>query len=932
MKVELLSRRFRFVKLAFASVFAFVSTAVCAENLYYTPASSLTATNKFGRYVYSSENWKTAAGEYKYPADGDVLVYRGGGQLTAQGVSGYRATHVSGFLYDGSTMAMSQGELQLASGGLGLVVTNTSNTVSWYLGARVYGSDEVPMYVDSGAAWAFQRYFWQSDGGAATLVKRGAGEVKFYDGSKSSSNIRATWKKTRLEAGTFMWCIYGIDGNKDHPDPQMFPVGHEFVFSDRGLGASFSIYDRDLELKDFTLREDSPLAAPNHIFTSRNTTNVNLRIIGTPGLNPMGFGGRLTGRVGLLWKPDSADNVFVFSNSVSTTKGDLIVSNGTMRLAKGATFTQLAKLVIGSGAKFEVETGAGASFLATELVLVDETAKMNVALAALTFEKATRNGVALADGVYTAANCDWVTGSGYVLVNASLPVQEAWWTNDADHPKTLGVNVQTNWYGLHLSGESLALTAGADSSVVIGAGGVDTAGAGSVYTIAWPLLLGASQVWSVGAGDMVSLTTDDLALQGGKTWCVNNADSGVLRLDGAKTLANNLVVSNGWLEVRGDESLGGTAGTTTFELYNSSGRKGKLRILPEEGKNEVSFHRSITFHYKKCGEWGQFMSLPANCTVNFYGKMATSAAGCEGNSWPCHWVYDCPDTTVVNWYGEMYAQLNHGFPGGTHHVWKALTGGDRFSVGTNTKVYLHVTGNKVGAATGSMYGKLYCLAPYALDGRSANQLITMSSTTSLIDMGGFDQALTVLHCHYSGYNGATITSTTPAFFHIVGNQALLSVTDPGINITNFVQFTGQAGLSMERTSNDRPLVLRNTSSSAGILQVTSSILKLAAPNAQGKWAGSWPNASAAVVKGGRLVLEHKAVFGKTTEMRVSGSGIVEIPAGVRVKVASLEIDGQPCPAGVYGSSESGAAVQDNTHFAGAGQLRVGEIGSVILLR
>lgn len=908
--------------------------AVSAENLYYTPASTATATNKFGRFVYSSENWKTAAGDYKYPADGDVLIYQGGGQMTAQGVSGYKASHVSGIIYAGKTAAMSQGKMHFASGGVGLVLTNTtgSATETWYLGANIYGSDELPLYVHSGATWSFQRYFWQSDGGSATLVKRGTGKVQFYDSSNSASNERATWKKTRLEAGTFMWCIYGVDGDKTCPDAQMFPVGHELVFADQGSGVTFSIYDRDLELKDITLREASPLAAPNHVFTSRNTTNVNLRIIGTPGLNPMGFGGKLTERVGVLWNPDSADNVFIFSNSVSTTTGDLLVSNGTVRLEKGASFTQLSKLAIASGAKFEVAKGAGASFYAGELVLADDEAVIKVDLAPLSFARATRGGVAVEDGVYTSSNCDWVEGSGYVLVNATLPVQDAWWTNDADHPKALADNVQTNWYGIHLSGESFDLTAGDDSSVVLGAGGVDTAGEDATYSIGWPLILNGAQLWQVAAGDTVSLVTDDLLQLGGKTWYVNNADSGVMRLDGAKALPNNMVVSNGWLEVRGDESLGGASGTTTFELYNSSGRKGKLRILPEEGKSEVSFHRAVTFHYQKCGEWGDLMTLPANCTVNFYGKMSTSAAGCEGNSWPCHWNYSCPATTVVNWYGGMHAQLNHGFPGGTHHVWKALTGGDRFSVGTYAKVYLHVAGNKVGAATGSMIGKLYCLAPYALDGRSANQLISMGATTSLIDMGGFDQALTVLHCNNTSYNGAKISSETPAFFRIVGNQALLDAKNPGINITNFVQFVGAAGLSMERTADTCPLVLRNTSSSTGTVQVAKGILKLAAPEANGQWAGKWPNASAAVVTGGRLVLEHKEVFGTNTVMRLSGSGQVEIPAGVRVKVPALEINGVAQPIGTYGSSESDATTKDDIHFVGAGQLRVGQIGMMILLR
>jgi len=901
------------MKIVSLVAFSCVCTVAQAESLVYTPASTATSTNRFGRFIYSSENWKTAGGEYKYPATGDLLVYRGGAQLTAQGASGYAANRLSGFVYDGKVTAVSQGTFQLQSGGTGLVLTNTTATASWYLGVNLYGSEEANLYVHSGATWSFQRYFWQNDSGAATLVKRGAGKVQFYDSSRSSSNVRATWKKTRLEGGTFMWCIYGIDGNKYHPDAQMFPVGHDLLFSDRGSGVTFSIHDRDLELKDVTLREDSPLAAPNHVIASHTTTNVNVRIIGTPGLNPMGFGGKLTVRAGLLWNPTSGDNVFVFSNSVSTTQGDLIVSNGTVRLAQGASFSQLNKLALGPGAAFAVEPGAGAGFTATELVLADDEAAITVDLAVLSFTRAVRSGTALADGVYTASNCDWVKGNGYVLVNAALPAQDAWWTNDADHPKALAANVQTNWYGLHLSGEAFALTAGADSSVTLGAGGVDTAGAGALYTVSWPLLLAGSQVWQVGAGDTVALTTNALVLIGGTKWYVNNADSGVLRLDGAKTFPDNLVVSNGWLEARGDESLGAASGTTTFEIYNSSGRKGKLRILPEEGRSEVSFHRDITFHYRKCGDWGDFMTLPANCTVNFHGKMSTSAAGCEGNPWPCHWNYTCPATTVVHWWNTMHAQLNHRFTGGTHYVHKPLTGGDRFGVAAGAKVELLAANNSIGASTGSMEGRLICRVPYALDARSANRLLSLYGT---LDLDGHDQAVSVLHKTYAG---GVVTSAVPAVLHITRNQ--FANSDWNVTCTNHNTWVGAAGLSVERTAATYPFVVMARSTSTGTVQVTSGKLVMHAPN------GQWPNASEAVVKGGVMALEHGAAFGTNTVVRFVQTGgtygKLDLAAGVKQRVAALEFDGVAQRTGTWGSSSSAARHKDDARFTGTGVLRVG---------
>lgn len=903
--------------------FALVSSVACAENLYYTPASTTTATNKFGRFVYSSENWKTAAGEYKYPADGDVLICQGWNQMTANGTSGYNATHLDGLIYNGAFAAVSQGEFKMRPGGVGLVLTNgNSQTVNWYCGVGVYGSGELSLYVHSSCTWSFQRYFWQRDSGEITLVKRGAGKVQFADGSGYAGDERATWKNTRFEAGTFLWSILGTKG-PTYNYPQMFPKNHVFTFADQGPGATFSIDKCDLELENFTLLEASPLALPNHTFTCNSTTNVSLKLIGTPGLNPMGFGGKLTEKVGFLWRPDSADNVFVFSNSVSTTKGELNVANGTVRLEKGASFTQLSKLTIASGAKFEVAKGAGASFCAGELVLADDEAVIKVDLAPLSFARATRGGVAVEDGVYTSSNCDWVKGSGYVLVNATLPVQDAWWTNDADHPKALADNVQTNWYGLHLSGESFALTAGDGSSVVLGAGGVDTVGAGAIYSIGWPLILNDAQLWQVAAGDTVSLTTDDLLLLGGKTWCVNNADSGVLRLDGAKALPNNMVVSNGWLEVRGDESLGGASGTTTFELYNSSGRKGKLRILPEEGKNEVSFHRNVTFHYQKCDEWGDFMTLPANCTVNFYGKMSTSSTGCEGKNYPCHWRYTCPSTTVVHWWGTMHAALNHHFPGGTHYVHSPLSGGDRFNVSKGVVVELLAANNSIGAATGDFQGKMYCRVPYALNAGSADRLLSFGGGT--LDLCGGDQSLSLIHC--TSDNNSTIYSEEPALMHLTRNKY---VTDYNISCSNFVHWTGAAGFSMERTANTYPFVLKTTSSTTGTLQTVSGVLVMGPT-------GSWPNSTNVVVKGGTFTILPRTAaqgkpFGKQVNFHLNSAGKLDLPAGFVQKCATLTLNGEPVPEGTYGSTASRAVNKNDDYFTGEGILRVGQVGSLVILR
>ena len=907
--------------------------AAPAENLIYAP-SGTSKDAKFGNYVYSADNWKTEAGVNKRPDQGDVLVYDRSDQTTASPTD--KGVRLGGIWYRKAMAAMNQGQIWIQSGGLGLTNSVTSGSVSWYCGIIIYGSEEFPVCLPGTSQINFQRYFDQNDGGAATMVKRGSGTLAFQDSSNWAHDKRATWKKSRLEAGTLRFNITGYGGKA--LDAQMFPAGHELTFADDGTssGVTFSIGTHDLELLDVTLREAPATPAPNHAFTCDSGRTVTLRMNGTPGLNPMGFGGRLLGGCGMIWNPSSSDNVFVFSNGVSTTTGNLVVSNGTVRLEQGATFSQLAKLQLAAGTRFEVRRGAGGSFCAAALVREDATSRISVDGGAISFGSATCAGAVVPDGVYTSETCDWVEGDGYVLVNTGLPVQDAWWTNDDDHPKSLAAGVHTNWFGAHLTGAGFALEAGEGASVTLGAGGVDTPGAGATYVFGWPTLLAGSQVWRVRAGDTVTLPGDGVNFVGGATWYVNNADNGVLALDGGKSFTGNMVVSNGWLEATGDDALGG-AGTTTFEMQNSSGNKGKLRLKPAAGRTEINVHRNLTFHYYKCGEWGNFMELPPDCTVNFHGRMETSSKGCVGNSWPCHWRYTCPQSTTVNWYGVMHAALNHHFPNGTHHVWQPLSGGDRFQLEQATStVYLHAANNSVGAACGSVRGTIHTMVPYALDGRNANRLVQLEST-GVIDLHGNDQALSILCCETTSRNGAKVTSDTPAFMRISGGNHVVD-SNPGKTITNFVQWVGAAGVDMVRWAGTYPFVLRNTSSSTGTVQVTSGILKFAAPRKEdGLWGGKWPNASALVVKGGQMVFEHSEAVNPEAVARFVQTdgkfGKMVLNPGVKVKVAELWVDGVKQRSGIYGSSASGAQTVRDDLFAGAGVLRVGgSLATTLLVR
>jgi len=837
------------------------SAEVVPDVLYYAPKSSATAMNEFGRYVYAAENWTNAAGVATRPATGDVLVVSSSTSLTA-GPS-QQAVPVSGLWYRGSSV-MNQGTFHLQAGGMG--ITNSSaGSQTWYCGVVLHGTGDAPVFVPKDTSLVYQRYFDQSDGGAAVLVKRGGGLLAIQDGSHQSTADRATWKRTRLEAGEFRWSPTGAGGKAY--DLQTFPAGHELTFADDGSsekGAVFSLGSRDSEWRDVDLREASPLVAtgrrPRHVVTSGATTNVCVRFTGTPRSDPLDFGGAFTERAGLWWNPDGAAELRL-TNATSTTLGEVRVSRGTLRLAGGATFTRLASLSVEAGASFAVDAGAGLGFVADRAALA-ATATVTVgAGVTVCFRAAVRDGTAVPSGNYTAATASWMKGAGMVVVG---------------EPPT------------------------------------------------------GRTVWNVTSGATVTEANDVAAASAARLYKLG---AGTLLFEGAKSFVNDMTVSNGVVVACGDESLGGREGTTTFELVSST-VKGVLKVECAPGRNTVSFNRPITFHYAVDGEHGEFLYLPENATVNFYGLMQTSIAPPHrGPGYPNHWKMSCPSSCTVNWYGGMFASLNHVFPGGTHYIHKALTGGDRFSLAGGAKVYLLDAGNSIGAATGGLTGgsALYATVPYALtDSASGRGQALVFSGAATLDLCGCDQALAVLSSENTSVG--VVTSAREALLHVRGSHVL---TDGNggyhATVTNRVKFTGRAGVSMERDeSKAYPLVLLATSPTEGELRVVRNRLVLAK-------GASWPNCRQATVAGGRFVIERGAALGERAsvvfERGPSGYGQFELCAGVTQKVARLLVDGVPQHPGTYGSSISGAAIPDDRLFAGGGLLRVGTpSGAMFILR
>ena len=153
----------------------------------------------------------------------------------------------------------------------------------------------------------------------------------------------------------------------------------------------------------------------------------------------------------------------------------------------------------------------------------------------------------------------------------------------------------------------------------------------------------------------------------------------------------------------------------------------------------------------------------------------------------------------------------------------------------------------------------------------------------------------------------TVTSASPATLHLLG------IPYAATDITNKVAFAGAANLSFEGTGY---LMHNAASTSTGIVQVAKGTFALGP-------AGSWTNATKAVVTGGKLKLENKSALGKETDMELAASGAtVALDYDGTMKMRQLTLGGELREAGVYGAADNTSVAPNHrlACFTGTGKI------------
>lgn len=407
-----------------------------AELLTFTPKVS-----SGGQWTWASaENWLTVSGGNKVPAEGDDL-------LVDTPANNYHAANAGAYVnsiritknalpYSGVSYA----GFYLKEGGAGLVVEHT-DAKSAYSTLSLDGDVTVDIAGD---------YWWQ--GGVKGRTSTRKSRITKIGAAKLSLDkiANADWTGATIREGSILLKTdSGVAGIDFHFD---------------GLAATAKlVLGGNLVLKDGGLSSTTDLPTANHGVYDDSSSR-SLTISGTPKSANLYFAGGFHQKVSFVFAPSEPSCTFTAARAASTTTGDLTVSNGTFRVAEGASFAKLTRLYVKDQGVLSIASDAGA-VTPGYIELMDGSVSVDAGTV-WELPKLFRNGAAVADGDYTAATCDWVTGEGTVRVNHRKNYVNPIFL-DVASDATMSVEEALTVYNAAHEGESVSvesLNGGADAS------------------------------------------------------------------------------------------------------------------------------------------------------------------------------------------------------------------------------------------------------------------------------------------------------------------------------------------------------------------------------------------------------------------------------------------------------------------------------------
>lgn len=620
-----------------------------------------------------------------------------------------------------------------------------------------------------------------------------------------------------------------------------------------------------------------------------------------------------TGAAGLDLQA-AAGRTFTLAAGTHTTRGKFHVSSGTLKLADGATATQLAALEVAAGAKLVVDASAGL-VAAGRLTLAADAALEVGAGQTITVDYAKVGDRLLAAGTYTGV--DWFTGAGSVKVVVTADPNLYVWTGDAGGEW----NAAGNW---SVDGEPAAAAPTADKTLYIGA--ADEAHPFRVtnpVAIANPIVLGTGQQeFLLGFGDGVLNLTGKITGAGGIRFnSLNNAQY-YARLGGAE---NDFVggvrrSGAGQLQVFHGNALG--VGVVTLDDGSRNGSK-IANLPPLYVGQDCTIPNDFVIGSESFTSWNGWWGGASGKTVRFTGTVKFLMLDAALNE------TRFASASTIHFDGPV---VLGGASPSTRFICKAgatawfhekiRAEGERRDIYADNGAftgYLCASSNEVARLYfgGVDNWKWYFQAPDVLPFAQIRVEANPGSNGAVFDLCGNDQHVRDLF--YAAPYSGTVRLTS-------ADAATLTV-----NATANAFFGGrlEGGVSLAYApTGDFTYALSNA------VHTTTGAVTVAGGTLQLKNGAQFPKATGVTVKGGVLELTEAESLSNKTELRIQ-DGTLRLDGGTTT-VANLYFgtSDDKQEAGLWGAPGNTAAKHHDARIAGDGLLRVLRLsgGTVLVFR
>ncbi len=632
-----------------------------------------------------------------------------------------------------------------------------------------------------------------------------------------------------------------------------------------------------------------------------------------------------------------------FSNRISETTGDIIVSNGTLVVASSAAFSASTNIIATGSGTLELRTSTALADSAA--LFIDSGAQIRLAAGLTeTVDRLFVNGEQQESGTYGATGSGAVfiddvhfDGSGILFVTSSPPITPVSYTWDDGGEDTLfsttnnwvgdvlpefdgttaavfgtggntaTVDIAADLYGITLNRDDNFTLAADDGVISNGVGGITAQApttSSRTYTLATDVELTDNQTWCItnNTAGTTTLEASGSINDGFVPYRITKTGNGGLTLTSSSTFDGDLMVENGLLRVRHNQALGSTNGTTTIKgvagaklyLYDGINLAEPLVLNGEKANGSTVDNIS----------GNNTLSGPITCLSQVRLRITSGTLVVSGGITEADGIVNLfvVNSSTVITFKEKPLKL----------------GVKQFYADSGGLTILDVAGN-TWADTLVASGTLRCDVPNALPPAASLRMGISYGPNSTLDLNGNNQTASRLYMGTTNPGNRVIVSATPA--QLTVNQGANTVVDAKFTGAVSLLKTGSGNLTLTNALND----------TTGSFAVSNGTLTV---GNQGTFGSNSTNIM--VLGTGTLALQNSTAISDTATLSITDEEAqINLATGVNETVGYLFINDVNMPVGTYGVTGSGADVIDDVHFAGTGILTITrnrDPGTIIILR